>query len=1116
MGYTSGSMETSISNGCFIRFSWEREYNNPTNRTTTISWTVKGYWTDSAPDEGPETGTNNYNWVKITSYDGAYPGTVISGSGMFQFGGETFINGETLASGTLTLQHSSATVDARFNVSLSFREKSGSAVNSSDYMTVDKITTPASYTDCTAPTTVGIENGIKFIKPNGSFKLTWSGASGGTNNSITGYRVYWRASSNGAAPTTSTYSGVVDVSSTSTSGSYTINFSGNSQTRGYKVVCKVITKGSAGSSYYSSLSEAASVSINIVPTAPVIKISNVDYTNKTYKFKSTVGNNPTIEVVPSTTSPEVGQNAQVYYWNISAWPIDSTQTIGGVDYTYSNPPAFSIVTGGKLGIGTYYFWGKDDAGDWSDRAQLIIEKNIKPVITTVTGIPVLQQAYGWSANSWGNTKTCKGIAEDITPTINCTKTGTLTITLEFKYLSTYVNTNFPQEGYEEGILNTYKINKINTNYSIGKQNVCSLIGSVYPIITNAGYYAWRLKFVLNDGVEDSNAKYYPAPYTENSTNYIPYYAIAGACGFTNEEVTDGENSNKIYNHFSNQNLANTNNRFCKTFRLKIQKDDNISNYSIEVLAGATKYSNSFTRGEEGTYYNFDVTLNSALPSGANITVNVIQTNSNNTIKKISTCTVQSRLIPEKKQCQLQYYNGSWINVTKIEAFEENNLNQCVVFISNPFNGGTVTENYGINANELQIKITCNGVSHNLQKNDGITTISVSNSFLNIYIQSTEIFNFSTRKYNIVDYFGQYQANLEITGTNAFGEYFGTTSVSIILDFDKKPILEKDNEGNIKVQIAVSKDNNTWYLFNQSEDKVQEGLYYRFNLKYTAFSCPDVLTGIVQFSQKSGEWSEILNIEEVTIDAPSDLTRSGQSGIISIYSGKIREIKTTYEGNKIQFWNQITSKKLTSFKESKYSNCMAIIHTQPTYSLNTLEKSQDGTGLTYELDLTNAGFESNATNFSINGYFVDRQDKWYTDWIKSSGNISIGTTQETTSFAPGRAPTASLELGLKLITKRTQQTIGGKQLNENGETIDGTSAPSYTNSKTYYSNFIFVDIGAPTVAYRKNAIGINTTTIAEGQLLEVHAVQGKTQIKLQNTDSSYFLIDLSKGTIDYIS
>ena len=100
------------------------------------------------------------------------------------------------------------------------------------------ITTTNYYTNCGAPTSCTLAQ-----DGNGKLKVSWSGASGGSNNAISSYYVYLSTSSGGSAASGLT----ATVTTTATSGSYT--FTVNNQTTYYAAVR---TQGAAGSSYYSS------------------------------------------------------------------------------------------------------------------------------------------------------------------------------------------------------------------------------------------------------------------------------------------------------------------------------------------------------------------------------------------------------------------------------------------------------------------------------------------------------------------------------------------------------------------------------------------------------------------------------------------------------------------------------------------------------------------------------------------------------------------------------------------------------------------------------------------------------------------------------------------------
>ena len=59
----------------------------------------------------------------------------------------------------------------------------------------------------------------------------------------------------------------------------------------------------------------------------------------------------------------------------------------------------------------------------------------------------------------------------------------------------------------------------------------------------------------------------------------------------------------------------------------------------------------------------------------------------------------------------------------------------------------------------------------------------------------------------------------------------------------------------------------------------------------------------------------------------------------------------------------------------------------------------------------------------------------------------------------------------------------------------------TNTKTYYSNAIIVYQISPTVAYRKNQLGINTNNPNSEAIVDIHPATGKNTILIQGLDNN---------------
>ena len=127
----------------------------------------------------------------------------------------------------------------------------GSAGSSyySDYKTSSSIRRNP-YTQCTAPTSFTIKSDMSDTSQfDVKVTLEWSGATNGTNNTISSYLIQYRTSSNKS--TWGSWTNLQTIASTKTSGSVTVDLS-TLVTRKYYVEFAIRTQGSAGSSYYSS------------------------------------------------------------------------------------------------------------------------------------------------------------------------------------------------------------------------------------------------------------------------------------------------------------------------------------------------------------------------------------------------------------------------------------------------------------------------------------------------------------------------------------------------------------------------------------------------------------------------------------------------------------------------------------------------------------------------------------------------------------------------------------------------------------------------------------------------------------------------------------------------
>lgn len=320
------------------------------------------------------------------------------------------------------------------------------------YCTGSCTITYTTYTACGAPTSVSVSPGI--VIPSGTITVSWSGATAGTSNSISSYQIYWLISSNGAAPTTSNYTGTKNISSTATSGSTTVTLS--NATRGYKVVFGVVTRGSAGSSYYSSIKTGGSVTINSKPNAPSISPSTTQ----------TLASTSTGVKVTATPGSDVNtsQTIQVNY------TIDTTS---GSGTKYTAPVTINPTAGSST---TYYFWTYDQL-EWSSSTSITVRKNSKPTLSVTE--TTTEYSYG-------------GTSFEIPSQLSITATkGTYgtntTVSIAIKYGSTEISVESALS-VTSGTVKTYSINPQ------------SILASRYNN-TELGY---QIIVRYNDGIESAN------------------------------------------------------------------------------------------------------------------------------------------------------------------------------------------------------------------------------------------------------------------------------------------------------------------------------------------------------------------------------------------------------------------------------------------------------------------------------------------------------------------------------------------------------------------------------------------------------------------------------------
>lgn len=370
-----------------------------------------------------------------------------------------------------------------------------------------------SYTQCGAPTVV---NASGIIKPTDSFTVSWSGASSGQGQTISGYEIYYKISSDGSKPTIKDYTGMTSISSSnSSSGSATITIKG--ATRRDKIVCGVVTKGSAGPAYDSPINTGGEVTINSLPAAPSsIKVSQ--------------------GIVPSTggvvtftpeydDDSEKGQINSVYY----SFTPTGTKTLMSAN---------SIRLNINHNTDTYYFWTYDGLEFSNSYTSKTIQINTKPTCSIVlSGNSV--------ASEWTNKNSTSSTPYIITPTLTIENGNNGQSSNKYNLWIQYSDFNS---------FSNYKDKQIKSNYT----STTYTIADIRKELSNKKPpYYYRAAVVRNDGIEDSDTKYSNIYYV----NSVP-------------EIT------QIFNKKDYSNVDGLSKYFDKALSFHFQYDESYSSFTL--------------------------------------------------------------------------------------------------------------------------------------------------------------------------------------------------------------------------------------------------------------------------------------------------------------------------------------------------------------------------------------------------------------------------------------------------------------------------------------------------------------------------------------------------------
>lgn len=959
-----------------------RSSNSQITYSGTVTWNLR--YSDSHIGTGyvlqcratSSTGGDS-GWIGFTEYEKEYYGT-------------------TKRSFNYSFTATSSSAGAFDRVTFSFRNNSNYDSGYNSFSTYADFSTPALlWTNCTAPSRVWSQDAL-IIKP-GSLRVNWSGATGGTDNAIKNYTVYWLVSpTNEELPTTSRYSG----KETTLDSFYDITIP--ESYRGQYISVRI----QSNATYNSPISsDYIRRSVNSLPSEPTTSGSVV---------VSSTTPSAMIEVSPGKAN-----------FGSSSTEVHYATSITGKKNKAGN--SVSVPRGN-----TYYFWTWDGLEYSSSYSIATVTANIPPNIkVTLDGDPVT------STNSFYSEK-------NIIEAINF-KISELNKSCYYS-LNIYNKDNILLKTWKNDVWITTE-----TSVSLNARSIGLPSGEYY------------FSFSCRDNLESGNTKRFP----ETSASY---YFIPPLPTFS---------SNTTYNQFSDGNVpknvpgANSTDFYQKLRFASSHYDSYLYDNGIFRLDTGTNETISYTVAKKKdsdtspTKIFYDVTITSDLVPGQ----------SYDFFPTLQLAGLTSSALVFRRRTPVLDPTPSSGSTLYIKPFTDgyngNNLSQKISISKGSFVGATLDDNfynyYNIDKEnskwwESEILISGN------QKIDISTLVKEGNISGDYYERNFTITDstFFDKIPSKVSKTGVLTCILKNTVTNRFGQTISKQSSIVTLDFNENP----------EIISLIREGNNDLYLY--------EG--YKLRLTYTikTFSYNNVIRYSCLINRKDGKgFVSYGNEGNIQDDNPSPKFGIGRifTNTIEVTIGEIQQSGECY-------FNMIFyDGDSTIYNTKKAISCQRIKFIPPTISFDKATYISEGNTLPGKVNcqysIIDWGYDSSQEELFSSKSFILKLNLSEYEETKNTTNTIFSLTKRIIDFKIGR---------LTLTTTITY----------NGQSIEKIST----------SNDLIIYGITPTVAYRQNHLGINTSTLQDDSILTIAPTSGRNIIYLQKDGSTdTFKINLATGTLE---
>lgn len=768
--------------------------------------------------------------------------------------------------------------------------------------------------------------------------------------------------------------------------------------------------------------------------------------------------NPPLVSVDTSTIPSDGGDVT---FTVSTNGDDDGQNLSLYYATSSSGTKSTFTSPSTIhlsGAATYYFYVYDGL-EYSTATSQSITVNARPAVTSVT-----YDSLGTYTALGGNgiEGYQLGYASNITPKISVNKTGTVTVGVE--YYTSNGTEAFDTQGTGYGYINIQQI-PVTTTTDIVLSNY-----NIHQYITlGTTNVHWRMYFRLNDGSENSGWVYYPS---ESSGQY---YTIAHAPALL-----------ASYNQFANSDVAGTiTGEVWRNVRLKVYNDTSVPLVTASAVVNGLTLTATATSSTDSDYRYIDVTLPDGIDGGASIAITASMKDASNSISKNVGVTVTETKIPvlntlSHGAAAIKPFTSTgsfeivtvWpfglyehIDATTLAAYN------CSTTASNAIKLVHSSSNSGSGANRVEKILTWDRSGDNIA-----TTMDREDAYDWDY------------SLGVTSYSGSYTYYCRLEIINLFGKVVATPWLSRTFNF-AEPV-----QSPTITSIDWSLDGSTnWAALGNRA--IQEGVYLRFNCSFGLFTTDEVELSVLLTNSsgersiscyESGSPSKITPITYLSTELMRATGRTAATNTKSYIFHITTEIADTTDRKwRLQFVNSGYT------TNSSYATTPVVRHSAPDLVLVDCDTDEDYE-LTYVYNMSDLGYDSTNENNTIVNYLSD-------------GETRMASTPISNTVGQG-------------VEGTLQATVTGWEVKTICVEMVTTVVGLYSHTKTFYSTPVLVFQISPTVAYRKNQLGINTAIPNNDAIVDIHQSTGKEKILIQGFTTDFipakFEIDITTGQIRF--